>query len=292
MSAPDTLPPAPPALRDAIRRRLLVAARQDPRIVGLVDYGSSSEGRADPWSDLDVALFLRDAALPAFERDWIAWAGEFGPLLLAYIGGVGHPWTVYAAQPVPLRVDFAFHAESALEQMRAWPNAPQSVDAMVLYDATGGRLAAIAQTLVGQSLGPPDPAATFVSVCGDFWYYILRTVSRVQRGQAWGARQDYHSLVLNLLSALLRLEVGATARWRASEAAVGIEAVLSPARLAQLEGCIPGPGLEGVEAALARAAELGWLACRAGAARYARSWPEALARAILHLLGTAPPPGG
>ena len=122
----------------------------------------------------------------AFERNWIAWAGQFGPLLLAYIGGVGHPWTVYAAQPVPLRVDFAFHAESALDQMRAWPNAPQSVDAMVLYDATGGGLAAIAQTLVGQSLAPPDPAATFVSVCGDFWYYILRTLSRVQRGQGRG----------------------------------------------------------------------------------------------------------
>jgi lincosamide nucleotidyltransferase len=283
------VPPDASALRDAIRRRLIATARQDPRIVGLVDYGSSSQGRADAWSDLDVALFLRDADLPAFERDWIAWAGQFGPLLLAYIGGVGHPWTVYAAQPVLLRVDFAFHAESALEEMRAWPTAPQSVEAMVLYDATGGRLAAIAHTLVGQPLDPPDPATTFTSVCGDFWYYILRTLGRVHRGQAWGARQDYHSIVLNLLSALLRLEVGATARWRASEAAVGLEAVLTPERLAQLERCIPGPGLTGVQAAMTRAAELGWITCRAGAACYDRPWPEALARAILRLLGTAPP---
>ncbi len=284
-------PPDAPALREMIRRRLIAAARQDPRIVGLVDYGSSSEGRADAWSDLDVALFLRDAALAAFERDWVAWAGQFGPLLLAYIGSVGHPWTVYAAHPIPLRVDFAFHAESALAQMRAWPNAPQSVEAMVLYDATGGRLAEIARALVGQPLDPPAPAATFTSVCGDFWYYILRTLSRVRRGQAWGARQDYHSIVLNLLSALLRLEVGATARWRASEASVGIENVISPERLAQLEGCIPGPGLAGVESALARAAELGWRTCRAGAARYEQSWPEPLARTILRLLGTAPPAG-
>jgi len=290
MILPGDPPLDTPALREAIRGRLIAAARQDPRIVGLVDYGAGSEGRADAWSDLDVALFLRDADRAAFERDWMTWAGQFGPLLLAYIGGVGHPWTVYAAHPMPLRVDFAFHAESALAQMRAWPNAPQSVDAMVLYDATGGRLAEIAQEMVGQSLDPPDPAATFTSVCGDFWYYILRTLSRVQRGQAWGARQDYHSIVLNLLSALLRLEVGATARWRASAAAVGIEAALSPERLAQLEGCIPGPGLAGVEAALGRAAALGWRACRAGAARYARPWPEPLARAILRLLGTAPPP--
>ena len=96
-------PPDAPALRAAIRQRLIATARQDPRIVGLVDYGSSSEGRADAWSDLDVALFLRDADLPAFEHDWVAWAGQFGPLLLAYRGGVGHPWPVYAAAPLPLR---------------------------------------------------------------------------------------------------------------------------------------------------------------------------------------------
>lgn len=88
---------------------LIAAAERDQRIVGIVDYGSSSEGRADEWSDIDVALFIRDADFDEFERAWKDWAAQFGALLLAYVGGVGHPWAVYDTQPLPLRIDFAFH---------------------------------------------------------------------------------------------------------------------------------------------------------------------------------------
>src|SRR5687768_8740410 len=91
--------------------QIIAVATEDPRVVGLIDYGSSSEGRADAWSDLDLALFVRDADLTAFEADWQQWAAQFGPLLLAYISGVGHPWVVYDTVPIPSRVDFAFHPE-------------------------------------------------------------------------------------------------------------------------------------------------------------------------------------
>jgi predicted nucleotidyltransferase len=37
-------------------RRIVAAAERDLRIVGVVDYGSSSEGRADAWSDVDTAV--------------------------------------------------------------------------------------------------------------------------------------------------------------------------------------------------------------------------------------------
>ena len=102
---------------DQMIQQILSAARRDPRIVGVVDYGSSSEGRADRWSDVDVALFVRDADFELFERGWKLWAAQFGPLLLAYVGGVGHPWTVYDTPAIPLRVDFAFHRASALDVM-------------------------------------------------------------------------------------------------------------------------------------------------------------------------------
>ncbi len=55
--------------RQAMIRRLVDAATRDPRIVGLVDYGSSSEGRVDTWSDVDVSLFLRDVDIAAFADD-------------------------------------------------------------------------------------------------------------------------------------------------------------------------------------------------------------------------------
>ncbi len=113
---------------------------------------------------------------------------------------------------------------------------------MVWYDATGGRLAACAHKLVGQSLAPPDLAATYERVCGDFWYYVLQTYGKIERGEEWAARYEFNFIVTGLLHALLRLEAGAVERWRASELSVGIERVLSPHRLAQLNDCIPGPG--------------------------------------------------
>ncbi len=211
----------------AVKSRIIMAAERDPRIVGVVDYGSSSEGRADEWSDVDVALFLRDAHFDDFERGWKGWAAQFGPLLLAYVGGVGHPWAVYDARPLPLRVDFAFHRESGMDVMLTWPNSPVSTAAMVCYDATGGKLTGYAQRLVGQPLGPPDLKQAFERVCGDFWDYTLRTFGRLKRGQIWAARYDFDCILLGNLHALLRLEAGSVARWRASSSAVGIEQAIS-----------------------------------------------------------------
>lgn len=96
------------------------------------------------------------------------------PAAARHICGVGHPWTVYDAAPVPLRVDFAFHRKSAIDGMLAWLNAPTRVEAMVWYDATAGQLASCAGQFVGQSLAPADPAATYEQICGDYWYYMLR----------------------------------------------------------------------------------------------------------------------
>ncbi|HEU5480160.1 MAG TPA: hypothetical protein VFU90_10030, partial [Candidatus Tumulicola sp.] len=98
--------------RSAMKQRIIAAARTDDRIVGLVDYGSGGEGRADDLSDVDVAVFVRDDAYDAFARDWQVWAAQFGSPLLAYRGRYRHPWCVYDTQPVPLRVDFDLHRAS------------------------------------------------------------------------------------------------------------------------------------------------------------------------------------
>ncbi|HCI81975.1 MAG TPA: hypothetical protein DHW02_20055 [Ktedonobacter sp.] len=148
--------------RNKMIQQLRHAAEQDPRIIGLLDYGSSSEGRSDEWSDIDVALFIRDADLPSFEQNWKTWAAQFGDLLLAYPGANEHPWTVYRAEPVPLRVDYAFHPASQLDTMLTWPNSPTSVEAMVWVDKTGGALATHVHQLVGKSLRPVDVEQAFI----------------------------------------------------------------------------------------------------------------------------------
>lgn len=263
--------------RGVMLARVLAECEADARIVGVVDYGSGSEGRADAWSDVDLALFVRDGAFDAFVAGWKAWAARFGRLLLAYVGGVGHPWAVYDAEPLPLRVDFAVWRESDAEIIRTWPNSPLASQAMVRYDATGGVLTAHAQTLVGQSLAPLDPAATFEKVSGDFWYYVLRTYSRLPRGDLWAARHDFTFILLGNLFALLRLEAGKTDRWRASSSAVGVERDLAPERLAQLDALIPGPGEPELRRAMLAAIDLGQKVCESIHRQHGWLWPQQVA---------------
>jgi hypothetical protein len=271
--------------RRHIRARILAAAQDDPRIVGVLDYGSSSEGRDDAWSDLDLALVLSDEALAPFSSGWREWAAQFGPLLLAYQGGVGHPWAVYDTPDLPLRVDFAFHALSGIGVIAGWPNAPQSLEAMVLLDKTEGRIGAVAARLVGQSLAPPDVTAAFEQVGGDLWYYLLRIYSKLQRGQEWAARHDFTFIIVGNLCALLRLEAGATEHWRGLAAAVGIEQAISPRRLQQLDATIPAGGRASLIRAIQHAAQVGYEVCDAISQREGAPWPQELAQRVLTLYG-------
>lgn len=270
--------------RRALMRRLREEAARDPRIVGLLDYGSSSEGRVDVWSDVDVALFIRDADFAPFVAAWRGWVAGLGDLLLAYIGQVGHPWTVFAGEPVPLRADFNFYPASRIDAVLAWPNSPVSVEAMVLYDDTGGALSANVGKLVGRSLRLADPHAAFEQVCGDFWYYLLFTYCKLRRGQSWVARQAFHGPALENLLWLLRIEAGATDTWGASSGGLQIERVASPERLARLDACIPAPDDAGLVRALTLAAHLGRDVCAAIAARAGWPWPDALAEQTIGAL--------
>jgi hypothetical protein len=263
-----------------------VAAR-DERIVGLVEYGSGAEGRADEWSDLDVTLFVHDAYFEAFSREWVAWAGQLGSLLLAYVGHIGHPWTVYDAEPIPLRVDFYLLPEARLDGVLQELTSPTSVDAMVVYDGTGGRLSGLVSTLVGRRDRPTDPSATFTDDCGDFWYFLLYVHCKLQRGEHWVARTVFHTEVLGHLLHLVRLEAGALDRWVGSNGGYAVEQAVSPARLAQLESCIPGPGRAGLQAALVKTAQVGAEVCPRVAAKYGTSWPELLAARVEAVLAAS-----
>ncbi|MCP4428432.1 MAG: aminoglycoside 6-adenylyltransferase [Chloroflexi bacterium] len=271
-------------VRREVKQRLLDSVKSDPRVVGCLDYGSTSEGRGDEWSDLDFCLFIRDDDLPAFEDNWKQWAAQFGDLLLAFISGVGHPWVVYDAEPMPLRVDFAFRPASTLSRILTWPNAPTSVEAMVLYDAADGAISERVAQIVGQSLAPADLAQAFEQVCGDFWYYLLRTHVKLLRGEYWAARHDFNFIVVGNLLALLRIEAGAVGRWRGSSAAVGIEKVLSEQRLAQLEQCIPGRGETAVPTALYHASILGRQVSAQIAQHNGWDWPHSLAEKVVKAL--------
>jgi hypothetical protein len=271
-------------VRSTIKNQILESAQTDPRIVGCIDYGSNSEGRGDAWSDLDLALFVQDAALNDFEANWKQWAAQFGDLLLAFISGVGHPWVVYDADPMPLRVDFAFHPASTYDRILTWPNSPLSTADMVLYDDSGGVISQLVGQIAGQSLAPDDLRLAFDQVCGGLWYYLLRTQVKLMRGQHWAARHDFNFVIVGNLLALLRIEAGAIDHWRGASAAVGIEEVISGERLAQLDDCIPGRGATAVHTAMHHAAIIGHQTCTQIAQQTGWDWPETLAEKILKML--------
>ncbi|MGA7670181.1 MAG: aminoglycoside 6-adenylyltransferase [Nitrolancea sp.] len=268
---------------EIMRQRLIGAAESDSRIVGLLRDGSHSSGRGDEWSDVDVSIFIRDADFDAFWSGWKSWATQFGDLLLGYISWVGHPWAVFDADPVPLRVDFDLHRESTVESVRSWPVNLTSVDTAVWYDVTDGRLRTAVEPLVGKILAPADPHADYECLCGDFWYELLYAYSHVKRGELWLARQAFHCRALEPLLRLLRFEAGAFEHWQASPAA-DVEQVLSSDRLGQLYRCIPGLDADGLMMALRNADQLGREVCQAIAAQRVWDWPEALADRVAAVL--------
>jgi hypothetical protein len=268
--------------------QLRAVAERDERIMGLLDYGSSSEERADEWSDIDVAFFIRDEDLTYFHTEWRVWVQQFGQVLLAFPGVAEHPWTIYAAQPVPLRVDFAFHAVSAIEDILAWPNSPSSVEAMLWCDKTDGLLKATVQKLIGRSLAPDDEAKTFEGTCGGFWYYLLYAYSKLRHGDHWFARESFNLYALGNLVALLKFEAGFFERWQASSAAWRIERVITPQREAQLKQCIAGPGVEGLRTAFIASVQLGREVCEHIAQERGWSWPEQLADDVTALFDEMP----
>lgn len=265
-------------------RRLIRAAETDPRIVGMLDYGSGAFGRADAWSDVDVAVYIRNEDFDAFYADWKAWAAGFGTLLLAYVGWVGHPWTVYDAEPVPLRVDFDLFPASRIERIATWPVNPVSVEAMVWYDGTDGALRRTVARLLGRMDYPADLHDEFDRLCGDFWYYLLYVHAKLARGQEWVARDVYHRDVLSHLARLLRIEAGSLDRWHDAVAVHAIEETLTSDQLRRLRAALPGPAPDSLGPAMAEAAELGREVCSVIAARNSWAWPSVLADRTVRLL--------
>lgn len=274
--------------RESVKQRILDAAALDPRAVGVVDYGATAEGRGDKWSDLDLALFIRDEDLELFQDGWESWSEQFGSHLVSFVGGVGNPWAVYDAQPMPLRVDFVFVPESEMRALPDWPNSPISVVSMALYDGSGGRLTKLVDQIVGKSLAPDDLESKFNQVASDFWYYLLRTCTKLMRAEHWSARHDFNFMIMGNLAGLLRIEAGKVDRWKGSSAMDSIEADLSGDRLADLEGLIVAPGVSSLQKAMVDASSLGKEVCSSISKQHGWPWPSELANRVIGVLDAEP----
>lgn len=260
---------------------ILSHARADERVLAVLDYGSTSEGRGDAWSDIDLALSIRPDASDAFRANWEEWLGACGKVLLGFTSFTGQPWAVLATEAAPVRVDFHLYGgPSGIDlhsAMAMWPNSPTSVEDMLLFDRDGS-LRVDVERMVGRSLAPEDVASTFSSVAANFWYYVHRTWSKMQRGTGWDVRWNITTVLTGNLCALLRLESGATERWVAMDAASGIEHAISEPRLEQLDRCIPDRDAASHITAFREIVDLGVDVCQVLGARHRVAWPEDLGR--------------
>lgn len=262
---------------------ILNAIRFDPRFVGCVDYGSTSEGRGDEWSDLDLAFFVRDEDVGEVKQNWKEWASQFGKPLLMFPGVLDHPWVVYDAEPIPLRADFAFHPESTMDIILEWPNSPLSVEDMVLYDETDGRLSDMVGQLVGKSQAPKNIEETFERVCGGFWYYLVRLEGCIHRNELMDAAWQFNFIVVANLCALLKIQHDNLARFRSSDSTSGIEKAITPIQYMRLKRCVAGPHVGELRRSMLEAAKLGSEVCQSISDKHGWEWPSELAERVIQL---------
>lgn len=231
----------------------------------------------------NIPVMARRSDHPPTNSPAKTWLAECGRVLLGFLSFTGHPWAVLATDAAPIRVDLHLYGGPPDTDLRSalatWPNAPSSVEDMLLLDREGV-LSADVEHMVGRSLAPDDVASTFSSVSANFWYYVHRTWCKLQRGAGWDVRWNITTALTGNLCALLRLESGATDRWLATDAASDIEYVIDENRHRQLNRCIPGRDATSLIMAFREIVELGVDVCASLAARHGVSWPEELGRTM------------
>jgi tRNA-Thr(GGU) m(6)t(6)A37 methyltransferase TsaA len=121
-----------------------------------------------------------------------------------------------------------------------------------------------------------DLEQAFRHACDDFWNTLLTCNARLERGEFWAARSDYHAVVLRELLTLMRLQNGASSSWQAGNPADGLEETIPERSQDRLRACLPAWDDGDLLRAMGAAAALGGEVCREIQQAEGWDWPEAL----------------
>ncbi|WP_078890923.1 DNA polymerase subunit beta [Streptomyces sp. NRRL B-1381] len=207
-----TAAPAPlPADALPLARRIALlrtTAEADPRVEGVLLYGSWTLGEADAHSDLDAYLYVREEDVAAFDgREFVE---RLAPLKLAYTNMYGILAVVFEDL---MRGEF--HVEPAgtgIAEIAGWRDQihlPRP-EAAGLLDRTG-RLTAAARELA--ALTPPEPVATAQQLTDELANWTLMLAHVRARGEHARAHHLLHAVIAPLQLKLCRLLRGSTAHW-------------------------------------------------------------------------------
>ncbi|MER6598136.1 nucleotidyltransferase domain-containing protein [Streptomyces parvus] len=206
-----TTPAALPADALPLDRRIALlraTAEADPRVEGVLLYGSWTLGEADAHSDLDACLYVREEDVAAFDgREFVE---RLAPLKLAYTNMYGILAVVFDDL---MRGEF--HVEPAgpgIAEIATWRGQVHfpRPEAAVLLDRTG-RLTAAARELA--AFDPPEPVATAQQLTDELANWTLMLAHVQARGEHARAHNLLHAVVAPLQLKLCRLLRGSTAHW-------------------------------------------------------------------------------
>jgi predicted nucleotidyltransferase len=222
---------APRAHRELLGRAV-ARLQDDARVVALVLGGSLAHGAADPYSDVDLYVVVRDGAFDGVlaERDAIAEA--VGSPLFAFDvdpvpGGSTDRIVVYEGPDgFPTKFDFMYLKESDLEPAPKWAGCP------VLKDE-GGRVGAVVARSEGYAQPPPSPEA-LQELNQKFWTLCWYVFGKIARGELWEALDGLHDIRSLALVPLLDQAAG-----RPHEGYRRLEGKLDPETASRLEATLP-----------------------------------------------------
>jgi predicted nucleotidyltransferase len=149
---------------DAVRRRLLELAREDPAVRAAATTGSRATGDEDEWSDVDLAIGVVDAVPEALAR-WTA--------LLAHELGLLHHWDL----PWGSSVHRVFLTADGLE-----------VDLAVTPADDFGPRGPSWRTEFGPTVeARPAAPQRLDDLAGHAWHHVLHANAAIERGRPWQA---------------------------------------------------------------------------------------------------------
>ncbi|MEV0264744.1 nucleotidyltransferase domain-containing protein [Streptomyces sp. NPDC050617] len=196
-----------PALDDRVAR-LRRLAHADPRLEGVLLYGSWTMGEADAHSDIEAYLYVQDDRLADFDGQ--AFLEQLAPLKLAYTNMHGILAVVFDDL---MRGEFHLTAAGAgIDEVPTWRgmvHLPRPEDA-VLLDRSG-RLARAARQLA--EFRSPEPVATAGQLINELTNWTLMLAHVLARGETARAHNLLHAVVAPLQLQLCRLLRDSTAHW-------------------------------------------------------------------------------
>ncbi|MEU5284080.1 nucleotidyltransferase domain-containing protein [Streptomyces sp. NPDC020755] len=218
--AREARPPLPAGAPALARRVALLrtTAEADPRVEGVLLYGSWTLGEADAHSDLDACLYVREEDVDSFDgREFVE---RLAPLKLAYTNMYGILAVVFDDL---MRGEF--HVEPTgpgIAEIRTWRGQVHfpRPEAAVLLDRTGDLTAAARELAASR---PPEPVATAQQLTDELANWTLMLAHVQARGEYARAHNLLHAVIAPLQLKLCRLLHGSTTHWLTPSRALEVD---------------------------------------------------------------------